>query len=80
MPPARPVAVHVDAPSSAWDRITSWASENKAVAYTIAGVAVIVTGAGVVYLLNSESVCNQALVCGHYLAQFYLFNAPSNLR
>lgn len=38
--------------ASVWDRITSWVSENKAVVYTIAGVAVVVTGAGVVYYLN----------------------------
>lgn len=56
MPPARPVAIPVDAPSSTWDRISSWVSENKAVVYTIAGVAVVVTGAGVVYYLNSDSV------------------------
>jgi import receptor subunit TOM70 len=43
-------------PSSVWDRISTWASENKAVVYTIAGVAVVVTGAGVVYYLN-DSVC-----------------------
>ncbi|OAA57690.1 mitochondrial precursor protein import receptor tom70 [Cordyceps fumosorosea ARSEF 2679] len=55
IPPVRPVAVPVSAPSSTWDRITSWASENKAVVYTIAGVAVVVTGAGAVYYLNSES-------------------------
>ena len=43
-------------PSSAWERITTWASENKAVVYTIAGVAVVVTGAGVAYYLT-DSVC-----------------------
>lgn len=32
-----------------WDRLSTWASENKAVVYTIAGVAVVVTGAGIVY-------------------------------
>ncbi|ROT35527.1 import receptor [Sodiomyces alkalinus F11] len=51
---ARPVAVPVES-SSLWDRITTWASENKAVVYTIAGVAVVFTGAGVVYYLNSDS-------------------------
>jgi import receptor subunit TOM70 len=57
MPPGRPAAVAVDANSSStWDRISSWVSENKAVVYTIAGVAVVVTGAGVVYYLNSDSV------------------------
>ena len=35
-----------------WDRITTWASENKAVVYTIAGVAVVVSGAGVIYYLS----------------------------
>lgn len=54
MPPG---AVAVDASSSStWDRISTWVSENKAVVYTIAGVAVVVTGAGVVYYLNSDSV------------------------
>ncbi|KAG5982759.1 TOM (translocase of outer membrane) complex component [Claviceps digitariae] len=55
MPPPRPMAIPVDAPSSTWDRLTSWISENKAVVYTIAGVAVVVTGAGAVYYLNSDS-------------------------
>jgi hypothetical protein len=41
--------------SSVWDRISTWASEHKAVVYTIAGVAVVVTGAGVAYYLT-ESV------------------------
>ncbi|ODA83701.1 hypothetical protein RJ55_02216 [Drechmeria coniospora] len=51
---AAPTVIPIDAPSSTWDRITSWVSENKAVVYTIAGVAVAVTGAGVVYYLNSD--------------------------
>ena len=37
-----------------WDRVTSWASENKAVVYTIAGVAVMVSGAGVIYYLSDS--------------------------
>lgn len=41
-------------PSSAWDRISTWASENKAVVYTIAGVAIVVTGAGVAYYLTDS--------------------------
>ncbi|KAI4597415.1 TOM (translocase of outer membrane) complex component [Pestalotiopsis sp. 9143b] len=53
MPPGRPIAVPVE--SSTWDRITSWASENKAIVYTIAGVTLVATGAGVVYYLNSDS-------------------------
>ncbi|KAF3013580.1 TOM (translocase of outer membrane) complex component [Neopestalotiopsis sp. 37M] len=53
MPPGRPIAVPVE--SSTWDRITNWASENKAIVYTIAGVTLVATGAGVVYYLNSDS-------------------------
>lgn len=60
MPPGRPTAVPVDASSSAWGRITSWVSENKAAVYTIAGVAVVVTGAGVVYYLNSDAGSQKA--------------------
>lgn len=37
-----------------WDRISLWASENKAVVYTIAGVAVVISGAGVVYYLSDS--------------------------
>lgn len=39
---------------SLWDRLSTWASENKAVVYTIAGVAVVVTGAGVVYYMSDS--------------------------
>lgn len=56
MPPGRPMAIPVDSSSGVWDRLTNWVSENKAVVYTIAGVAVVVTGAGVVYYLN-DAVC-----------------------
>jgi hypothetical protein len=41
-------------PSSVWDRISTWASENKAVVYTIAGVAIVVSGAGVAYYLTDS--------------------------
>lgn len=40
---------------SLWDRLTTWASENKAVVYTIAGVAIVVTGAGAVYYFGESS-------------------------
>ena len=40
--------------SSVWDRLSTWASENKALVYTIAGVAVVVTGAGVVYSVSDS--------------------------
>ncbi|TPX14424.1 uncharacterized protein E0L32_005388 [Thyridium curvatum] len=52
-------AVPVPADSSVWDRISNWASENKAVVYTIAGVAIVATGAGVVYYVQSNSGSSQ---------------------
>lgn len=60
-PGAVPVAIPVPVESSSfWDRATTWASENKAVIYTIAGVTLVVTGAGVVYYLNNDSVSRSA--------------------
>lgn len=41
-------------PSSVWEKISTWASENKAVVYTIAGVAIVVSGAGVAYYLTDS--------------------------
>ena len=55
VPPRATVAVSVENPS-VWDRLTNWASENRTVVYTIAGVGVIVTGAGILYYLNVDSV------------------------
>jgi import receptor subunit TOM70 len=73
MPPlAKPIAVPVE--SGVWDRLTNWASENKALVYTIAGVAVVVTGAGVVYYLNGDAVSHSGkssirhVVCSHQLS------------
>ncbi|KAL4933076.1 putative mitochondrial outer membrane translocase receptor (TOM70) [Aspergillus undulatus] len=40
--------------TSVWDRISKWVSENKALVYTVAGVAVVVTSAGVVYYLSDS--------------------------
>jgi import receptor subunit TOM70 len=55
MPPGRAVPEFASTPSSSvWDRITTWASENKAVVYTIAGVVVVVTGASVAYYLTDS--------------------------
>ena len=53
IPSATPVALPAD--SSLWDRISTWVSENKAVVYTIAGVAVVVTTAGAVYYVSNSS-------------------------
>jgi hypothetical protein len=58
IPPSKPIPVDLSAAASSspgvWDRITTWASEHKAVVYTVAGVAVVVTGAGVVYYLQNS--------------------------
>lgn len=67
IPPTAPVvAVPVDAASSAsvWDRISTWVSENKVAVYVVAGVTIAVTGAGVVYYLNSDSVRLGASIWG----------------
>lgn len=52
------VAVPVDPSSSLWDRISSWVSENKTVVYTVAGVGIFVTGAGVIYYMSSDTGAN----------------------
>ncbi len=44
-----------------WDRLSAWASENKAVVYTIAGVAVVVTGAGIVYYRSDSRIGNHTV-------------------
>ncbi|KAL1963457.1 hypothetical protein VTN77DRAFT_8358 [Rasamsonia byssochlamydoides] len=67
VPSAKPVQnVIVDTSSlssssstSVWDRISKWVSENKALVYTVAGVAVVVTSAGVVYYLSESSKPSQ---------------------
>jgi hypothetical protein len=64
IPPGPPaVAIPVDQSSSLWERISTWVSENKAVVYTIAGVAVVFTGAGVVYYLNTPVSCLRSTSC-----------------
>lgn len=47
-------ALPASSSSSVWDRVSKWVSENKALVYTIAGVAVVVTSAGVVYYLSDS--------------------------
>lgn len=52
---SRPVAIDASrAPASLWDRVSTWVSDNKAVAYTIAGTVVVVTGAGAVYYFSTQ--------------------------
>ena len=40
-------------PPSFWDRASTWASDNKATVYTIAGVTVVVS-AGAIYYYSSQ--------------------------
>lgn len=47
--------IAVPADSTLWDRVSTWVSEHKAVVYTIAGVAVVVTTAGAVYYIKNSS-------------------------
>ncbi|RCI08205.1 hypothetical protein L249_6346 [Ophiocordyceps polyrhachis-furcata BCC 54312] len=55
MPPGPTPGIGLEPPPSAWDRLALWVSENKVVVYTIAGVAVVVTGAGAFYYLGSDA-------------------------
>lgn len=50
-----PVGIPVDASTtSLWDRISNWASENKGVVYTVAGLTLVVGAGGAVYYLSSS--------------------------
>lgn len=40
--------------SNLWDRVSTWVTENKVAAYTIAGTVVVITGAGAVYYLSDS--------------------------
>lgn len=42
------------ATSSLWDRFSTWASENKTAVYTVAGITLIATTAGVVYYVSGS--------------------------
>lgn len=52
---AEPVAIDASrAAPSLWDRLSTWVSENKAVAYTIAGTVVVITSAGAIYYFSGQ--------------------------
>lgn len=51
--------VPVTETSSLWDRISTWAAQNKTTVYTIAGVTLIVTAGGVIYYSSSAPRANQ---------------------
>jgi import receptor subunit TOM70 len=51
-----PVEIPIEQGSnSLWDRISIWASENKGVVYTIAGITLVVGAGGAVYYFSSDS-------------------------
>ena len=54
-PPSSPTSIDTASAgaSSFWDRISQWASEHKAVVYTVAGVTVVATGAGIYYYASA---------------------------
>lgn len=52
---ADPVSIDASrTPPSLWDRVSTWVSENKAVAYTIAGTVVVITSAGAIYYFSGQ--------------------------
>ena len=50
-----PVQIPVDTSNSLWDRLSNWASENKGVVYTIAGITLVVGAGGAVYYFSNDS-------------------------
>jgi hypothetical protein len=44
----------LQAPSSLWDRVSTWVSDNRVAAYTIAGTVVVVTSAGAIYYFSDS--------------------------
>jgi len=47
-----PVQIPQSGTSSLWDRISTWASENKGTVYTIAGLTLVVGAGGAIYYLT----------------------------
>jgi import receptor subunit TOM70 len=59
-----PVGIPEPGTSSLWDRLSNWASENKGVVYTIAGVTLVVGAGGAIYYLNSSDSSTDASASG----------------
>jgi import receptor subunit TOM70 len=55
--PSSPSFVKLEPSSSLWDRVTTWASEHKAAVYSIAGVTLVATGAGIYYYTSDSAPC-----------------------
>lgn len=52
---ADPIAIDASRASPGlWDRVSTWVSENKTVAYTIAGTVVVITSAGAIYYFSGQ--------------------------
>lgn len=51
--------------SSLWDRLSNWASENKGVVYTIAGVTLVVGAGGAIYYFSSDSRQDASATAGN---------------
>ncbi|CAI6334171.1 unnamed protein product [Periconia digitata] len=49
-----PVAIPEKGTSGLWDRLSTWASENKGVVYTVAGLTLVVGTGGVIYYLSND--------------------------
>jgi import receptor subunit TOM70 len=61
-----PVEIPVEQGSSSlWDRLTTWASENKGVVYTIAGVTLVVGAGGAIYYMSSDSRQDASATAGN---------------
>ncbi|KAH0336234.1 hypothetical protein KCU81_g8659, partial [Aureobasidium melanogenum] len=58
---SQPSFVKLEPSSSVWDRITTWASEHRAAVYTIAGVTLVATGAGIYYYTSESAPTPQDL-------------------
>ena len=59
-----PVGIPEAGTSSFWDRLSSWASENKGVVYTMAGVTLVVGAGGAMYYFNSSDSSTDASAPG----------------
>ena len=55
-----PVELPQTGTSSLWDRISTWASENKGTVYAIAGVTLVVGAGGAIYYLRDSNTDTSA--------------------
>lgn len=60
-----PVQIPESGTSSLWDRLSNWASENKGVVYTIAGVTLVVGTGGAIYYFSSDSRSDAGTAAGN---------------